>query len=208
MASLATSAPPADRGPAWEIATLFPDQGQWSEWDYLYLNRLTNRYVEFSDGYVEVLPMPTKSHQRTVSYLHRVLEQFAESKKLGEAVIAPYPVKLRSGRFREPDVVFALSEHADWMQEDFAGGADLVVEVLSEDRNRDLVEKRREYAEANISEYWIVDPREKRVIVLKLAGAVYAVHGDWGAGQKAESWLLKGFAIAVDDLLKQSEKRV
>jgi Uma2 family endonuclease len=40
-------------------------------------------------------------------------------------------------------------------------GADLVMEVVSshdEDRRRDLVVKREEYARAGIAEYWIVDP--------------------------------------------------
>ena len=55
------------KGPAWEIATLFPDQGQWDEWDYLALD--TNRLVEFADGYVEVLPMPTELHQDLVLFL-------------------------------------------------------------------------------------------------------------------------------------------
>ena len=46
--------------PAWQIATLFPNQGVWDEGDYLALT--TNHLVEFSDGYIEVLPMPTMSH--------------------------------------------------------------------------------------------------------------------------------------------------
>lgn len=34
--------------PAWEVATLFPPQGDWNESDYLAL--ATNRLVELSDG--------------------------------------------------------------------------------------------------------------------------------------------------------------
>jgi len=34
--------------PAWEIATLFPPQGAWSEGDYLTLD--TNRLVELGNG--------------------------------------------------------------------------------------------------------------------------------------------------------------
>ncbi|MFN3333532.1 MAG: Uma2 family endonuclease, partial [Caldilinea sp.] len=47
--------------PAWEVALLFPAQGAWSEEDYLYLD--TNHLVEFSDGKIEVLPMPSDKHQ-------------------------------------------------------------------------------------------------------------------------------------------------
>ena len=35
-------------GPAWDIARLFPEQGAWSEQDYLELN--TNQLVEFSNA--------------------------------------------------------------------------------------------------------------------------------------------------------------
>jgi hypothetical protein len=42
-------------------------QGLWSEEEYLALE--TNHLVEFSDGYLEVLPMVTLFHQRIVDYL-------------------------------------------------------------------------------------------------------------------------------------------
>ena len=53
--------------PAWEIARLFPNQGGWSEQEYFDLSR-GNRLVEFSDGFVEVLPMPTTTHQMIVFF--------------------------------------------------------------------------------------------------------------------------------------------
>jgi hypothetical protein len=52
-------------GPTWEIAHLFPNQGTWTVDDYLALN--TNHLVEFSDGLIEILPMPTEQHQLLVA---------------------------------------------------------------------------------------------------------------------------------------------
>ena len=46
----------------------------------------------------------------------------------------------------------------------FRSGADLVMEVVSDDaesRERDLQQKREEYAAADIPEYWIVDSLER-----------------------------------------------
>ena len=159
MSRAITSTPPSEPGPAWDVARLFPDQGYWGEGDYLELNRLTNSLIEFSDGYVEVLEMPTKTHQRIVLFICNALLAFARGKGLGEAIVAAYPVRLRAGKFRQPDIVFMLTEHAERLGEDFAKGADLVVEVVSEDRRRDLEIKVAEYAAAGIPEYWIVDPR-------------------------------------------------
>src|SRR5689334_9691189 len=86
--------------PAWEIARLFPDQGYWDEWDYLSLD--TNHLVEFTDGFIRVLPMPKPLHQRIVKILVRAIEDAVGPEKLGEVLFAPVPVRLRKGKFREP----------------------------------------------------------------------------------------------------------
>ncbi len=80
-------------------------------------------------------------------------------------------------------------------------GADLAMEVVSEgeeDRHRDLVIKRQEYATAGITEYWIVDPREPRITVLTLEGQAYRVHGIFTPGERATSILLPGFEVDVE----------
>ncbi len=198
--------PPKDPGPAWEVATLFPDQGRWSEGDYLDLNRRTNRLVELTDGHVEVLEMPTKSHQRMILFLYHALVAFTTTRHLGEVLVAPYPVRIGPGRFREPDVLFMRAECAERLGEDFAEGADLVIEVVSENRRLDLETKRADYAAAGIPEYWIVDPREQAITVLKLAGETYTEHGVFTSGQKATSALLPGFEIDVEAVWKAARR--
>jgi Uma2 family endonuclease len=182
--------------PAWDVARLFPDQGTWSEEEYLALN--SNHLVEFSHGYVEVLPMPTTSHQLIVLALYQVLKTFVSPQDLGTVLVAPLRVQLWPGKFREPDVVFMLAQHAARIGEPFWEGADLVMEVVSsDDRRRDLETKRREYAQAGIPEYWIVDPQPARITVLRLDGATYVVHGEFPTDTQATSHLLPGFAVDV-----------
>jgi Uma2 family endonuclease len=182
--------------PTWDVAHLFPHQGAWSEEEYLGLN--TNRLVEFSHGYLEVLTMPTTSHQLMVLYLYRALEALVAAGKLGTVVVAPLRVRLWPGKYREPDLVFMLAEHEGRVGEQFWEGADLVMEVLSDDdRRRDLEIKRREYARAGIQEYWIIDPQEARITVLRLDGDRYAVHGEFPKGTQATSNLLPGFTVDV-----------
>ena len=109
---------------------------------------------------------------------------------------------------REPDVVFMRKEHASRIGEKYWKGADLVMEVVSEgkkDRQRDLVKERREYARAGIPEYWIVDPLEQRITVLRLAGKHYAVHGEFGPGDTATSALLAGFTVDVGEAFARSQ---
>ena len=74
-------------------------------------------------------------------------------------------------------------------------GADPGVEVvIPDDPDRDLVEKRADYAEAGIMEYWIADPRDEPLTVLALRGETYVEHGRYGRGEMAASVLLEGFA--------------
>ncbi|MYC22918.1 MAG: Uma2 family endonuclease [Caldilineaceae bacterium SB0662_bin_25] len=200
---LSTATPDTTAELTWEIAQLFPAQGHWSEEEYLSLN--TNHLVEFSQGQLEVLPLPTFSHQRIVAFLYRLLLGFVEDRGLGVVMFAPLRIQLGHGKFREPDLVFMAAEHADRLGEQFWQGADLVMEVVSpDDPVRDKVTKRREYAQSGIPEYWIVDPTDASITVLTLQGQEYALHGEFAPGEAASSVLLEGFKVDVGDVFSET----
>ena len=184
--------------PAWEIAHLFPLQGAWSEADYLALK--TNRLVEFSDGNIEVLPMPSERHQDIVIFLLGLLKAFIAKQPVGKVLIAPFRIRLRKDKYREPDVMFMLREHSDRRTKNYWHGADLVMEVVSpDDPRRDTEVKLHEYAQAGISEYWLVNPLTEKITVFTLAegAASYHVHGEFAVGETAGSRLLEGFRVDV-----------
>jgi Uma2 family endonuclease len=184
--------------PAWDVALLFPFQGGWHEEDYLALQ--TNQLVEFADGYVKVLPMPTTSHQFIVEFLYRALSGFAATRNLGKAIFAPLRIRLRPGLIREPDVIYISRDGYHQIGEKYWSGADLVMEVVSADavsHDRDYIQKRRDYAGAGIAEYWIVDPQLQRITLLSLRDGQYQVAGEFGPGQHATSILIDGFAVDV-----------
>src|SRR5678816_1113792 len=81
-----------DAEPVWELAQLFPAQGQWSEEEYLELD--INRLVEYTHGKLEVLPMPSVFHQVLVRALFRLLERYASERMLGQVLFAPVSVQL------------------------------------------------------------------------------------------------------------------
>ncbi len=200
---LSTATPDKTAELTWAIAQLFPAQGHWSEEEYLALD--TNHLTEFSHGRMEVLPLPTFSHQRLVALLYRLLSGFVEERGLGVVMFAPLRIQLGQGKFREPDLVFMAAEHADRLGEQFWQGADLVMEIVSpNDPERDKVTKRREYAQAGIPEYWIVDPTEASITVLTLQGRKYALHGEFVAAETALSVILEGFKVDVGDLFSEA----
>ena len=193
---------------AWDIARLFPPQGHWSEGSYLSFTESLNQLVELVDGRVEVLEMPTKSHQKIVHYLLNLFLTFLTNRHLGDAVGAPYRVRLRGETYREPDITVYLTGHLDRFGERHGEGADLVVEVVSDDaagRTRDYEDKRRDYAQARVPEYWIVDPAEQRITVLALDGDHYAVFGEFAPGDEAKSKVLDGFRVSVSSVLQSAE---
>ena len=199
--------------PAWELAYCYPAQGDWSEQDFLELSQ--KHRVELTDGCIEVLPMATIFHQLLADYLHTLLKSYLTTvappeHRRGRALFAPLPIRLSSRRFRDPDVVYLRPERLKALHAQ-PDGADLVIEIISEgkeNRERDLITKRAEYAAAGIQEYWIVDPETRSVTVLMLEGPTssqYHEHGVFACGTIATSVLLPGFAANVTELFAQAE---
>jgi len=183
---------------------LEPLQGLWTEAQYLRLTNQTNHLIEFTDGVIEVLPMPTDTHQRILGYLYRRL--FALLEMLGGIVLfAPLRVQVRPGKYREPDLLLVLNANDPRRQDEFWLGADLVVEIVSPDRpKRDTEEKPRDYAEAGIPEYWIVNPLDETITVLTLDGDAYSEHEVFRRGEVVSSALLDGFTVLVDEVFDAS----
>jgi len=180
---------------------LDPLQGLWTEEQYLKLTDRTNHLIEFTDGNVEVLPMPTDHHQVMLLLLYELLKNFLRPRG-GKVLVAPLRVQIRPGKFREPDILLVRDAHDPRRQNRYWLGADLVVEIVSPDNpERDIRIKRADYAEAGIPEYWIVNPEAAAITVLTLADDSYREHGLFRRGETATSVLLPGFAVAVDAVL-------
>src|SRR6476469_3620591 len=96
--------------PTWEVAHLYPAQGDWTVDQYLDLN--TNHLVEFDDGVLEFLPMPTEFHQCLVYLLSTALGQFVLARALGMVLHAPMKVRVSPKKYREPDVLFMRTANA------------------------------------------------------------------------------------------------
>ena len=180
-----------------ELADLEVLQGLWTEEQYLKVAAATDCRVEFTDGRIEILPMATRKHQAILGFLYRALHPPIEELG-GELHFSGLDMRSRPGKFRRPDLL-ALLDHKDSRnQNPFWHGADWVLEVVSPGGpHRDLVEKRSDYAEAGIPEYWIVNPLDETIAVLTLADGQYADHGLFRPGEQADSPTLPGFAVDV-----------
>jgi Uma2 family endonuclease len=179
---------------------LDPIQGLWTTEQYLQLTNYSRALLEFTDGMLEVLPVPTYRHQIISQFLLLALHAFLHPRG-GRVMYAPLRLQIREGKFREPDLLAVRDVRDPRCQNDYWRGADLVIEIVSpDDPERDTVVKRGDYAEGGIPEYWIVHPDEETVTVLRLAGAAYAEHGVFRRDETLTSALLPDLTLDVTAL--------
>ena len=174
-------------------------QGLWTEAMYLRLSAQTNHLIEISEGAEELLPVPPVPISAS-SRICNLYEQFAATvHPLGGIVLfAALRLRISPPKYREPDLLLLCDQADPRNQEAFWLGADLVLEVVSPDQpERDLVQKRTDYAEAQIPEYWIVDPQTVTITVLVLHGSRYVVHGVFASGTFAAGLLIPHLTLDV-----------
>lgn len=166
------------------------------------------RKMELDDGVLYIMPRPRIVHNfaQNEFYLH-----FAIYRNRTAAVGPPIQVYTdvivalspESGRLYAPDVTVILPGNPGLVRDRMVEGApDIVIEVLSSDRNRDLVRKRQVYAEAGIPHYWICDLRQDTLTLLELQDGAYVERAMLAAEDTLTTPLLPGFAIPMSDIFR------
>jgi Uma2 family endonuclease len=129
---------------------------------------------ELIDGVVYMAAFPIPDHQfLTLVLATRLVLQIMET---GLGIVLNEPgVVLSSNTAVGPDITVIRSDRTGIIGPTVIDGApDIVAEVLSSNRNHDLVTKRRHYEARGIPEYWIIDAVADTLTVLELADGVYS----------------------------------
>ena len=139
--------------------------------DYLALPEGTR--IEMIDGVFYDMAAPSALHQELMLILAMLLKEHVRKKHGGCKVFAaPYDVQLDCDdrTMVEPDVMVICDVKKVTMRCCF-GAPDLVMEILSPaTRRRDLTLKASKYENAGVREYWVIDPKEEKLIVYDFAG--------------------------------------
>ncbi|MCW3107729.1 MAG: Uma2 family endonuclease [Segetibacter sp.] len=107
-------------------------------------------------------PAPTTPHARVQRKIFSVLNNYIEERQLGEVFFAPVDVYLNRKNAYQPAIFFVSGDRKNIIErKGISGAPDLVVEILSEDRNYDLNKKKVVYEQTGVTEYWVVDPDTK-----------------------------------------------
>lgn len=150
--------------------------------EYLEYDDDTERRYEFVDGELVIMAPESGLNEEIASLLFEyLLKKGIPSRciRRGSEVVTPAgPVNARI-----PDLMVVSKELADKLKRKTRATIELnmeppelVVEVVSpgkENRERDYLDKVSEYAARGIEEYWIVDPREEKVVILGLVSGEY-----------------------------------
>jgi Uma2 family endonuclease len=89
---------------------------------------------------------------------------------LGKVYGSRVAFRLAERQGPEPDIAFVRTDRLHLVQRGFVNGPpDLAVEIVSpESVERDYEKKRKQYQDAEVPEYWIVDEIEQEVTLLRL----------------------------------------
>lgn len=157
---------------AWPLGLLSLD-------DWESLPEYESHHVECVEGVLVVAPRPSIPHQRIMSRLTGVLDASLPGHLIAlpeiDVLVDEEPLTMRS-----PDIV-VMDREAARRDPRRANAADvlLAVEILSDgSRRTDRVTKLSEYAEAQIPEYWLLDPDTGRLLVHALSGDRYVLSHD------------------------------
>ena len=168
------------------------------------------RKMELDDGALYIMPRPRIVHNFAQSefYLH-----FANYRnRMDGPPIQIYTdvivaLSLDQRRLYAPDVTVILPGNPCAVRDRMVEGSpDIVIEVLSSDRNRDLVRKRQVYAEAGIPHYWLCDLRQDTLTLLVLRNGVYEEQATLTADDTLTTPLLPGFAIPLADIFQHPHR--
>ena len=166
--------------------------------------------LELDDGELYVMPRPRRVHQFLTLHLGTYFVNYLDSFTEPPAEVYFELVTVLSRKPRRvlvPDLAIILREHTDIFVGGYAEGPpDIVIEILSSDRNRDLVRKRQLYAEAGIPEYWILDPMNDTVTQLELRDSQYVERAVFTAADTLTTPLLPGLAIPLADLFHHRQR--
>lgn len=180
----------------------WPEQGNWTYEDYARLPDNGWRY-EVIRGELHMSPAPSVAHQQASIALAVALYNHVRERGLGRVFEAPIDVILPDRATPvQPDIVLVLAANLHIVQTaNIRGTPDLVVEILSPSTAaHDRHTKYGLYAEAGVTEYWIIDPEACSADIYTRRGSAFVPLGHYEREGVLQSELLPDLRIVMSEL--------
>lgn len=179
--------------------------------DYLKIN--DNKRYEVINGSLIMVPAPNTEHQNVSKIIEMSLYSFVLKSKLGDVYDAPIDVYFDEKNLVQPDIIFISTSNMNIIKKKgIFGIPDLLIEIISpSSRNRDLYTKKDLYQNFKVKEYWIVDPVNRSIDILKLDdNGVYKVHSSSSLNDEEQedknvySDIVTNFSINLNDIFNRT----
>ena len=153
---------------------------------------------ELLEGILYVMPEPALDHQFLVQILWKFLFDQLTVAGLAHTYI-PVNLEVSGANYLSPDIIVIRADRAEILGEVWVNGApDIVVEALSIDRDRDLVEKCVLYQQAGVPEYWVLDGDANTLTTLAPGGdGTYQERAVLTAADALTTPLSPGFSLPL-----------
>lgn len=173
--------------------------------EYLTYDDGTDNRYELEDGELLLMNPPTGHHALMIRFLSNAFESEIKRLQLPWVCLQTVGIRTSLTRSRIPDLCIMTREQITQYLDRSAileTPPILAVEIVSpESRVRDYRYKRSEYSVVGIGEYWIVDPDEKKVIILLLEEGLYEVT-EYRGGDKIISSTFVELLLSVEQVLQ------
>lgn len=155
--------------------------------------------ADLIEGVIYIASPDSLTNDQLGGFLHNLMRSYCEIKDLGKVFGSRFAFVLSPLRAPEPDVAFVRKDRLHLVHEGgMEGGPDIAVEIVSrESRQRDYVDKRQLYQEASVSEYWILDPLQRRAEFYFLVEGRYEL-APLEHNRIFRSTVLEGFYLDVE----------
>jgi Uma2 family endonuclease len=153
--------------------------------------------ADLIDGVIYMASPENLEHNELIVWLATSIGQFVEHWDLGRVTVNRVAYRLGDKGGPEPDIAVVLKARTGRLRKGYVEGRpDLVIEIVSPDSvERDYEKKWKQYEDARVPEYWIIDPLDQRATFLcyRAGRFVKAVVRD----QIYRSRILPGFELDV-----------
>ena len=197
------------------------EEEYWARW---YANPYSDRDVkyEWNNGRLEAKPLSNPAQVALYNWFLNILQHYVQSHPIARLINLETGFSLtiedleevrgEKKVVRRPDIgVIHNDNPVEWEKDDrsYKGVCDICVESLSDstkaDVYRDTVEKRIEYAQGGVREYYILDPSEQYMHCYRRDAEGEYVEIEVDDDGVIRSRVLPGFQFRWDDLLRRPD---
>lgn len=173
----------------------------WTYEDYLTLPNDGKKY-QIIGGNLYMSPPPIVYHQTVSRNLEFILWEFVKKHSMGDIFFAPIGVVFDNTNVVEPDIIYISNEKMGIKKEKAIFGApDLIIEILSPSTLKvDVLLKKTLYQRFGVREYWMIDPKKKKVEVYFLEEGQYILQGIFSQQDTVEVKTIQGLKVDLADV--------